>query len=570
MNPHPVEQIALWVEGVLDGEEAREVELHVTACPSCREVAENCRGIGERVANLGRSEATFLDLQARLVARSECDSLEPSLLVGELIGGHLETCQCCRERSHRVRELGEDLRTLCVSRATFAELRRRLRPKVKVRTQVAAAAAAALIVFGLTLPPRRSARPPARPVSIVRRIDTLDEGVLRDTGLRVRGEGLIATVRIGEILVDPVDSAEAYAAIRVLRHVGTPSAEDLLHRALGRVPGMDGALLRALVELRSRRTTPILVRRLERQEARISALGYLAAVGDPAAIPAIATVLDDSEHGGRAGEILALYGSEAVLQEWRRSPKSAWFLRVSNPRVREVLILRARNDSEYRADSIRVALRCDDAGAEFLMEACEWEELKRLPPRCVLAAVRRGLESDRLQTAAIRAVGECELRSLSPSLMRGVLSEGFEVRASLMALARGGGGDSIGFLLDLLAYPKLAFEAERALARVPAASIREVAIRKIGRSGSEDAMIESLSRWDAPELGPFFVKALRLSRSWRKACEALGRWRYRPAVPALIALVERGSEARDALREITGEDFGSDRGRWNRWWKKHS
>jgi HEAT repeat protein len=72
-----------------------------------------------------------------------------------------------------------------------------------------------------------------------------------------------------------------------------------------------------------------------------------------------------------------------------------------------------------------------------------------------------------------------------------------------------------------------------------------------------------------PEYAPFFHRALAIPQARTSACSAIVTLDLRKAVPDLIALLRSPDpQVVAALVSLTGQDFGTNRPAWMRWWDR--
>jgi len=160
-----------------------------------------------------------------------------------------------------------------------------------------------------------------------------------------------------------------------------------------------------------------------------------------------------------------------------------------------------------------------------------------------------------------------KLTGLVPELRRGNPAETIPVLAKL------DDSTAVDLLLSFLGNPRWAETARSALRSIDPVLLATRAQALLYESRRIKPLIAGLVGLNRKSLGPFFMRALRISEVRGTALEELGRLQYKEAVPAILPFLaaERiGDRARKALLAITGRDFGRDRGRWERWWKENS
>ncbi len=566
MSDHPSDRLVLLAEGELSDAEAREVRRHLDECAACRSDFERCRGVVESLSPPA-SEATFSDLMLRRARARECGRLAEAVTLhscGEEdfeVAAHVAQCARCAETEEEIRKLGASVRDLGASKVTFAELRSRMRPTVRW-IPILACAASLLVAVGvvrlllLPLNPRPVLRTPAP-----------DRRTAEPTLEPSAGPELVLAARWGELLQKSSDSFQLDTAIRRLQRMGTPAAEDWLVRGLGRGEFGDSAILRALVEMRSRRATPELIRRLQKPSHRRTALEALATLRDPSALPAMADCLSDPTCRPRIGELLGRFESADLIETCRRHSNAAGFAIVANADLHAYLMERASKDGGFRAALAQVGT----GALEFLIRASRMSEFQEALSRCPRAALEsrlaRCLGQDDLRGRALELIAELRLTKLIPELRRGGAED------ALPVLARLQDATAVDYLLRLLANSGRAKAAAESLRLVDASLLAKRARGLLRDARLIQPMVSALSKLRGSELGPFFVEVLGVPEARGRAFEALATLRYRPAVPALtpfLRSVTIAPQAQKTLVEITGQDFGTDRSRWDRWWRKNS
>lgn len=554
MSDHPLDRIVLLAEEELSEADAREVRRHMDECTPCRAYFDRCCGLMERLSPPA-SESTFSDLMFR---RSACERLAEAATLhacGEEdpeVADHLTRCPRCAETDAEIRKLGASIRGLGRSRATFAGLQMRMRPAARW-LPVFACAASVLIAVGvvrLLLPPS-SPRPPSP---------------LRKEAEPPVGPALVLAARWGEVLQKSEDSVQLDAAVRGLQGMGTPAAEDWLARGLGHGEPGDSLILNALVKMRSRRATPELVRRL-RTPRRRPALEALATLKDPSALPAMADCLGDPACRTRVGELLARFESANLIETCKHHPNAVWFAIVDDADLHAYLMERASKDGGFRAALAQVG----PGAVAFLVRASKISEFRESLDRCprslVESGVARALRQADLRGRALDLIVGMRLTKLVPELRRDGAEDVLPILAKLQDAT------AVDHLLRLLADPRRAKAAAESLALVDASLLAKRARGLLRDARLIRPLVSALGRLRGSELGPFFVDALALPEARGTAFEALAKLRYRPAVPALTPFLRSetiGPQAQKTLVEITGQDFGTDRSRWDRWWRKNS
>lgn len=557
MSDHPIDRIVLLAEGELSEAEAGEVRRHLDTCASCRDYLERCRDVTE---SLPTSEATFSDLMLR---RSECERLLEAATLhacGEEdpeVADHLTRCPRCAEVDANIRRIGASIRELARSRATFAGLEMRMRPAARW-LPVFACAASVLIAVGVVrlllsrpvagtpAPERREAKPVPDPMV---------------------GPELVVAARLGDVLQKSSDSLELDTAVRRLREMGTPAAEDWLVRGLGHGEPGDSLILNALVEMQSRRATPELIRRLRIPTHRRTALESLATLKDPSALSAMADLLGDPTCRARVGGLLARFEPADLIETCKRHPNAVGFAIVDDADLHDYLMERASKEAGFRAALAQLG----PSAVEFFIRASKISEFREALDRCPRALaenrIARCLERADLRARALDLIAEMRLTRLVPELRRDGAEDTLRVLAKLQD------GAAVDTLLRLLADPQRSRAAAESLAFVEVSLLAKRARALLRDARLIRPMVSALSRLRGAELGPFFVDALALTETRGIAFEVLAKLRYRPAVPSLTPFLRSekiGPQAQKTLVEITGQDFGTDRSRWDRWWRKNS
>ena len=481
MSRHPLEVLTVYASGELSAAETAEIGLHLAECASCRSALDRIRATLDLLGGLPRSEATFPDLLARRAAEEACDAMSEALTVHAYEGGddgvarHAVECLRCADRLAAIRWVSGALDALPPSRATFAALRARLRPSrlpwiAAAAALIAALAGAALLARREPPPPVAEAKVPpvpSRAAGILSSLDSVDEASLRTAAARFDRQNVLEALGLVEAMDDLSDSFRSYAAIRILRYLETPAAEDLLVRALGKNGGRDRTLVRALVELQSPHVVPWLVDRLGDPASRAGALDDLGRIRDRSTIDALANHLSDP----RVGELLARFEAGDLIQACDGHRNGPLFVRIPSPAVQVHLLKRAADDPSFRARVLAAAADAGVPGAEFLLRALPVEPmgaealsvLNLLPHATLERATNRALDRDDLASAAVWIIGELKLEALLPKLRRGVSSGRYRPEEALPVLAKLGDLDTLIFIARLRANEKMAKAAMAAL-----------------------------------------------------------------------------------------------------------
>jgi hypothetical protein len=475
---HPAEKLTLLAAGELPEEEAREVRAHLQGCAECRSRYQDLRALSGSLGAIARSEATFDDLLTRRARKEECGRLAEALTGHAYEGGdpevalHVERCACCRERLEETRRLLGALDRLGETAIPFRALRARM-DRARRRRRAAGVAAAFLLAAGAAWLLRGGGTPPdLRPPvarakgmeALIASLESSDDEALKAAAAKIDRQNLLDCLELASVLERTRDTLHAFAAVRLLRHLETPGAQDLLERALGREPGRDAFILRALAELGSRKAAAALVRRLEDPGTRGEALDLLARLGDEGAIGPVARLLPEE----RAAEVLAGLPEKALIEAARRHPDAARFVAVPSAALHRDLAARAARDAPFRAAALQAAPAAGRAGAEFLLRLSSdgREALRGCGPDAAARALRRGLEDPELARPALAAVEELGLGALAPDLKRAVLRGRLGVEEALPVVLRLEGGGALAFILKLLGDGRTAVAAEAALERV--------------------------------------------------------------------------------------------------------
>jgi len=481
MSGHPLEVLTLYASGELSAAETAEIGLHLADCASCRSALDGIRATLDLLGGLPRSEATFPDFLARRAGAEACDAMSEALTVhvyegdDDGVARHAVDCLRCADRLAAIRSVRGLLDALPPSRATFAALRPRLRPSrlpwiAAAAVLIVLLAGAALLRRREPLPPvvkERRASVPSRAAEILSGLESVDDASLQAAAARFDRQNVLDALGLVEAMDDPADSFRSYAAIRILRYLETPAAEDLLVRALGKNGARDRTLVRALVELQSPHVVPWLVDRLGNPASRAGALDDLARIRDRSTIDAIANHLTDP----RVGELLARFDAGDLIQACDVHRNAPLFVRIPSAAVQVHLLKRAAGDESFRARVLAAAADAGAPGAEFLMRALPAEPMRAealtllnlLPHATLERATNRALDRDDLASTAVWIVGELKLEALLPKLRRGVSSGRYRPEAALPVLAKLGDLDTLIFIARLRANEKMAKAAMAAL-----------------------------------------------------------------------------------------------------------
>jgi hypothetical protein len=467
MNLHPTDRLPLFAAGELPSAEGAEVERHLAGCAACRATVEETRAALDLLGGLPPSEATFADLLVRRSRTRDCEELSEALTVhalGEpdgLVERHEAACPACEQRIAVVQEVRASLDLLPPTHATFASLRDRLRPSVFRRMASVAAAAGliAALAVGTFLEGKRGSSPavavpaPSPVASLLARIDSTDDDTLRAAAKTLDRQNVLHALQLAGAMEDEADSVRLYAAVRLLRHLETPAAEDLLVRGLGKSAARDRILVRALVELQSPLVVPWLLARLENPATRTAALDDLARIRDRSTIASIAEHLPDA----RVAERLARFEPSDLLREAEGHPQGALFVLVPSAALQARLAERASADPGFRAAALATAAEGGAAGMEFLVKAAGDPRLQNevvamldmLPSAEVERAVERALDREDTSAVAVRIADALRIESLRGRLRRAVFAGRLSPEATLPVLAR------LGDLETLIAAARL-------------------------------------------------------------------------------------------------------------------